>query len=146
MQKSFGRRRDEINDYWNGSACDERDRIWPYWVVGALTVTIIATVATLAVGRWGVQPQLVCEYCSADRRRTIARRSRIKRAWRPMLKLRRLRSPFRRSTIVSQDPMRSARGVARAASQIDLQLLKLGDALIDAPLPYLVQRSPDLRR
>jgi multidrug efflux pump subunit AcrA (membrane-fusion protein) len=37
--------------------------------------------------------------------------------------------------IVSQDPMRSARGVARAASQIDLQLLKLGDALIDAPLP-----------
>jgi hypothetical protein len=41
---------------------------------------------------------------------------------------------------------RSARGVARAASQIDLQLLELGDALIDAPLPYLVQRSPDLRR
>ena len=39
------------------------------------------------------------------------------------------------TTIVSQDPMRSARGVARAASQIDLQLLKLGDALIDAPLP-----------
>jgi len=37
--------------------------------------------------------------------------------------------------IVSQDPMRSARGVARTASQIDLQLLKLGDALIDAPLP-----------
>ena len=54
MQKSFGRRRDEINDSWNGSTCDARERIWPYWVVGALTVTIIAIVATLAVGRWGV--------------------------------------------------------------------------------------------
>ena len=30
---------------------------------------------------------------------------------------------------------RSARGVACAASQIDLQLLELGDVLIDAPLP-----------
>jgi multidrug efflux pump subunit AcrA (membrane-fusion protein) len=39
------------------------------------------------------------------------------------------------TTIVSRYPVRSARGVARAASQIDLQLLKLGDALIDAPLP-----------
>ncbi len=43
-------------------------------------------------------------------------------------------------------PAVSARGVARAASQIDLQLLELGDALIDAPLPYLAQRLPDLRR
>src|SRR6266403_2344416 len=40
----------------------------------------------------------------------------------------------------------SARGVARAASQIDLQLLELGDVLIDAPLPFLAQRCPDLRR
>ena len=50
------------------------------------------------------------------------------------------------TTIVSQDPVRSAGGVARAASQIDLQLLELGNALIDAALPYLVQRSPNLRR
>src|SRR6201988_5502348 len=42
--------------------------------------------------------------------------------------------------------MRSARGVTRAASQIDLQLLELGDVLIDAPLPFLAQRCPDLRR
>src|SRR6266403_6190774 len=40
----------------------------------------------------------------------------------------------------------SARGVARAASQIDLQLLELGDVLIDALLPFLAQRLPDLRR
>lgn len=45
-----------------------------------------------------------------------------------------------------QRSQRSARGVARAASQIDLQLLELGDALIDAALPYFVQRSPDLQR
>jgi multidrug efflux pump subunit AcrA (membrane-fusion protein) len=50
------------------------------------------------------------------------------------------------TTIVSQDPMRSARGVARTASQIDLQLLELGDGLIDALLPFLAQRFPDLRR
>jgi hypothetical protein len=49
------------------------------------------------------------------------------------------------TTIVSQDPMRSARGVARAALQIDLQLLELGDVLIDALLPFLAQRFPDLR-
>jgi hypothetical protein len=54
MQQKFGRRSDETNDYWNGTACDERETIWPYWVVGTLTVTIIAIVATLAVGRWGV--------------------------------------------------------------------------------------------
>jgi multidrug efflux pump subunit AcrA (membrane-fusion protein) len=41
------------------------------------------------------------------------------------------------ATIVSQDTMRSVRGVVRAASQIDLQLLELGDALIDAPLRHL---------
>jgi hypothetical protein len=33
--------------------------------------------------------------------------------------------------------MRSARSVARAASQIDLQLLELGDGLIDALVPFL---------
>ena len=42
--------------------------------------------------------------------------------------------------------MRSARGVARASLQIDLQLLELGDVLIDAPLPFLAQRCPGLRR
>ena len=50
------------------------------------------------------------------------------------------------TTIVSQDLVRSARGVARAAFQIDLQLLEFGYALIDAPLPYLAQRFPGLRR
>jgi hypothetical protein len=45
-----------------------------------------------------------------------------------------------------QRSQRSARGVARAASQIDLQLLELGDVLIDALLPFLAQRFPDLRR
>lgn len=48
-------------------------------------------------------------------------------------------------TFISQDPMRSARGVARAALQIDLQLLELGDVLIDALLPFLAQWFPDLR-
>jgi hypothetical protein len=42
--------------------------------------------------------------------------------------------------------MRSARGVARTALQIDLQLLELGDVLIDALLPFLAQRFPHLRR
>ena len=46
--RKFGRRRNKINDYWNGSACDERDTIWPYWVIG------IAVVAIVAVGMWGV--------------------------------------------------------------------------------------------
>jgi hypothetical protein len=46
--RKFGRQRDEINDYWNGSACDERDTIWPYWVI------CIAVVAIVAVGMWGV--------------------------------------------------------------------------------------------
>jgi hypothetical protein len=50
------------------------------------------------------------------------------------------------TTIVSQDPIRSARGVARAALQIDLQLLEFDDGLIDALLPFLAQRFPDLRR
>ena len=35
-----GRRRDEINDYWNGSASDERDPIWPYWVFSIALVAI----------------------------------------------------------------------------------------------------------
>src|ERR1700730_10471296 len=40
----------------------------------------------------------------------------------------------------------SARGVARAVSQIDLQFLELCGVLIDALLPFLAQRFPDLRR
>jgi hypothetical protein len=42
----FGQRRDEINEYWNGSACDECNAVWPYWVIG------IAVVALIAVGIW----------------------------------------------------------------------------------------------
>jgi hypothetical protein len=41
-QKS-GRRRNEINDYWNGNASDERDVSWPYWVFGIALVAIAAT-------------------------------------------------------------------------------------------------------
>jgi hypothetical protein len=44
-------RRDEINDYWNGSAYDERHTVWPYWVIGIAVV--IAVVAIVAVGIWG---------------------------------------------------------------------------------------------
>jgi len=36
-----GRRRNEINDYWNGSASDERDVIWPYWVIGIAVAGIV---------------------------------------------------------------------------------------------------------
>jgi hypothetical protein len=39
-------RRDEINDYWNGSAYDERGTVWLYWVIG------IAVVAIVALGMW----------------------------------------------------------------------------------------------
>src|SRR5882757_5093012 len=53
---------------------------------------------------------------------------------------------LRQSRRRGQRSQRSARGVARAASQIDLQLLELGDVLIDALLPILAQRFPDLRR
>jgi hypothetical protein len=35
-----GRRRHEINDYWNGSVSDERDVIWPYWAFGIALVAI----------------------------------------------------------------------------------------------------------
>jgi hypothetical protein len=54
MQKRFDRQRDEINDYWNGSACDERDPIWRYWVIGVTAVAITAILAVMAVGTWGV--------------------------------------------------------------------------------------------
>ena len=37
--RRFIRRREEINDYWNGSACEERDVIWPYWVIGIAVCT-----------------------------------------------------------------------------------------------------------
>ena len=54
MQKRFDRQRDEINDYWNGSACDERDPIWRYWVIGVTAVAITAILAVMAVGTWGM--------------------------------------------------------------------------------------------
>jgi hypothetical protein len=47
IHRKFGRRRDETNDYWNGGACDERDTIWPFWVIG-----IAAVAVTAAVGMW----------------------------------------------------------------------------------------------
>jgi hypothetical protein len=46
--RKFGRRRDEINDCWNGSAHDHRDMIWPYWVIG------FALVAIVGIAAWGV--------------------------------------------------------------------------------------------
>lgn len=54
MQKRFDRQRDEINDYWNGSARDERDPIWRYWVIGVTAVAITAILAVTAVGTWGM--------------------------------------------------------------------------------------------
>ena len=54
MQEKFGRRRNEINDCWNGSAGDERNTIWPYWVAGTIAVAIIAVIAALTIGRLGV--------------------------------------------------------------------------------------------
>jgi len=42
------RRRNEINDYWNGSASDERDLIWPYWVF------VIALVAIAVIVMWSL--------------------------------------------------------------------------------------------
>jgi hypothetical protein len=45
MTRKFGRRRHEISDDWNGSACDERDAIWPYWAIGVALVAIVAIVA-----------------------------------------------------------------------------------------------------
>jgi hypothetical protein len=38
--RKSGRRRNEISDYWNGSASDERYLIWPYWVFGIALVAI----------------------------------------------------------------------------------------------------------
>jgi hypothetical protein len=49
IHRKFGRRRDEINDYWNGSACDERDIIWPYWVIG---IALVAAVVTMMWSVW----------------------------------------------------------------------------------------------
>lgn len=43
--RKFGRRRDRIDDYWNGSACDGRDTIWPYWLYGIAAVAIVAIIA-----------------------------------------------------------------------------------------------------
>jgi hypothetical protein len=45
--RKFGQRRDEINDYWNGGAWDERDTIWPFWVIGIAVVAI-----TAGLGMW----------------------------------------------------------------------------------------------
>jgi hypothetical protein len=42
------RRRNDINDSWNGSASDERDVIWPYWVFG------IALVAIAVIAIWSL--------------------------------------------------------------------------------------------
>lgn len=35
------RRRDEINDYWNGSASEERRSNWPYWTIGIAVCVIV---------------------------------------------------------------------------------------------------------
>ena len=43
-----GRRRNEINDYWNGSASDEGDPIWPYCVFS------IALVAIAVIAIWSL--------------------------------------------------------------------------------------------
>jgi hypothetical protein len=42
------RRRNDINDSWNGSASDEPDVIWPYWVFG------IALVAIAVIAIWSL--------------------------------------------------------------------------------------------
>jgi hypothetical protein len=47
--RKFGRR-DRIDDYWNGSASDVRDTIWPYWACGIAAVVIVAIVA---IRMWG---------------------------------------------------------------------------------------------
>ena len=47
--RKSGRRRRCIDDYWNGSACDGRETIWPYWVFGIAAVTVVAIVA---MGMW----------------------------------------------------------------------------------------------
>jgi hypothetical protein len=49
--RKFGRLRDQIYDYWNGSACDGCDTIWQYWVFG---IAGVAIVAIIAVGMWDV--------------------------------------------------------------------------------------------
>jgi hypothetical protein len=41
IHRKFGRHGDDTSDYWNGSASDERDIIWPYWVIGIALVGII---------------------------------------------------------------------------------------------------------
>ena len=44
IHRKFGRHGHDTNDYWNGSACDERDTIWPYWVIGIALVAIVVMV------------------------------------------------------------------------------------------------------
>jgi hypothetical protein len=44
IHRKFGPRGDDTNDYWNGSAYDERDIIWPYWVIGIALVAIIVMI------------------------------------------------------------------------------------------------------
>jgi hypothetical protein len=44
-RRKFGRRGHPIDDYWNGSAPDGRDTIWPYWVFGIAAVAIVAIIA-----------------------------------------------------------------------------------------------------
>jgi hypothetical protein len=46
IHRKFRRRGNDTNDYWNGSAYDEHDIIWPYWMIG------IALVATVALVEW----------------------------------------------------------------------------------------------
>ena len=46
--RKFDPRRNEIDDYWNGSACDERHTVRPYLVIGIVLVVIVA------VGVWGM--------------------------------------------------------------------------------------------
>jgi hypothetical protein len=41
IHRKFGRRRDWIDDHWNGSASDGRDTIWPYRAYGIDAVAII---------------------------------------------------------------------------------------------------------
>ena len=48
IQRRFGRRRDEINDYWNGGAREEQDAIWPYWVISVALVAVVVIVIWIA--------------------------------------------------------------------------------------------------
>jgi hypothetical protein len=50
--RKFGRHRDRIDDYWNGSASDVRDTIWPYWLYGIAAVAVVAIVVIVVIGMW----------------------------------------------------------------------------------------------